>query len=116
MDIEDLRNFGEEYTACSWYTSRALAGTSQLILCPYNYIFDPSIREAVISSSLENAVVIVDEAHNVEQVLLGKLVRLDPEESRKAQGSDVVQIDAGSTEGTMFDFMTISKDLCVIHR
>lgn len=73
IDIEDLRVFGEEETGCSFYSARALAETSQLILCPYNYIFDPSIREAVISGSLENSVVIVDEAHNVEQVLLGKL-------------------------------------------
>ncbi|KAI8868596.1 hypothetical protein GQ42DRAFT_137134, partial [Ramicandelaber brevisporus] len=41
---------------------------AELILCPYTYIMDPSVRKS-IRLDVDNAIVIVDEAHNVEQEL-----------------------------------------------
>lgn len=38
---------------------------AELILMPYNYLIDPETRESV-RISWENAVVIIDEAHNIE--------------------------------------------------
>ena len=37
------------------------------MLCPYNYVFDPGIRNA-LGIELGNAAVIIDEGHNVEDV------------------------------------------------
>ena len=42
-------------------------GTADLVLCPYNYIIDPSIRDAM-SIELTNSIIIFDEAHNIEDV------------------------------------------------
>eukprot|EP00633_Aureoumbra_lagunensis_P009056 CAMPEP_0197323220 /NCGR_PEP_ID=MMETSP0891-20130614/70381_1 /TAXON_ID=44058 ORGANISM="Aureoumbra lagunensis, Strain CCMP1510" /NCGR_SAMPLE_ID=MMETSP0891 /ASSEMBLY_ACC=CAM_ASM_000534 /LENGTH=1331 /DNA_ID=CAMNT_0042815807 /DNA_START=1 /DNA_END=3996 /DNA_ORIENTATION=- len=54
---------------CAYYQARALADQSLIIFCPYNYLMDHGIRNAVgIETHLDNAIVIIDEAHNVEQV------------------------------------------------
>ncbi|KAJ2524557.1 hypothetical protein GGI11_000727 [Coemansia sp. RSA 2049] len=64
-DIEDLVKLGRQRAACPYYASRDMAGAADLIFCPYNYILDPSVREAA-GISLANNVIILDEAHNIE--------------------------------------------------
>ena len=41
------------------------AGEAELVFCPYNYIIDPVIR-AAMDVDISNAVLIFDEAHNIE--------------------------------------------------
>jgi len=53
------------HSACPYYISRALEKHAELIFCPYNYILDPGIRKALMID-LDNSVVVLDEAHNVE--------------------------------------------------
>ena len=43
------------------------AEAAELIFCPYNYILDPVIRRAV-QIDLQDAVIILDEAHNIEDI------------------------------------------------
>ncbi len=56
------------HSACPYYISRALAKSADLIFCPYNYILDPDIRKAM-DIDAENAIIVLDEAHNVEDTL-----------------------------------------------
>ncbi len=44
--------------------SNAGAGEAELVFCPYSYLLDPVVR-AAIDVSLDNAVLIFDEAHNI---------------------------------------------------
>ena len=46
---------------------KELHKTAELVLCPYNYIFDANIRGA-LEIDLSNAAVVIDEGHNVEDV------------------------------------------------
>jgi Rad3-related DNA helicase len=39
-----------------------------LVFCPYNYVLDPKIRSAM-DINVENAIIVLDEAHNVEDTL-----------------------------------------------
>lgn len=50
---------------CPYFTAKALAEDAQLVICPYNYIIDPGVK-AGLNINLDNAVVIIDEAHNIE--------------------------------------------------
>ncbi len=43
------------------------AENAELIFCPYNHLLDPVIRRAV-QIDLEDAVIILDEAHNIEDI------------------------------------------------
>lgn len=67
MDIEDLVAHGKMEKVCPYYLSRDAMATADLVLLPYNYLLDPLYRKAV-KAPWRDAVVIFDEAHNVEQV------------------------------------------------
>ncbi|XP_021189441.3 Fanconi anemia group J protein homolog isoform X1 [Helicoverpa armigera] len=67
FDLEDLVEIGREREACPYYGARAMAKTSHIVFCPYNYLIDPSIRNSM-SIELTGAVVIIDEAHNIEGI------------------------------------------------
>jgi len=55
-------------SACPYYISQVLSKDADIIFAPYNYVLDPGIREA-LGIELDNSVVILDEAHNVESTL-----------------------------------------------
>jgi len=65
MDIEDLAKLGSARTLCPYYLSREMAATADVVFMPYQYLVDAKTRGG-LGVSLENAVVIFDEAHNVE--------------------------------------------------
>jgi hypothetical protein len=71
-DIEDLRGLGSDRRGaggCPYYSARALVTEAGLVASPYNYVFNEKIRAAVgMNALLENAIVVVDEAHNAEGV------------------------------------------------
>eukprot|EP00092_Neocalanus_flemingeri_P038788 GFUD01042231.1.p1 GENE.GFUD01042231.1~~GFUD01042231.1.p1 ORF type:complete len:1506 (+),score=423.98 GFUD01042231.1:334-4518(+) len=64
-DLEDLVKAGKKVKACPYYAVRELKNSAQIIFCPYNYLVDPGIRGAM-DISLKNQIVILDEAHNIE--------------------------------------------------
>jgi len=66
-DMEDLGNAVAETQGCSFFTMKDLHKSAELILCPYNYIFDTNIRNA-LEIKLHNAAVVIDEGHNIEDV------------------------------------------------
>jgi Rad3-related DNA helicase len=64
LDIEELVRVGRERESCPYYLARELQASGEILFLPYNYLIDPSIR-STLSISLEDAVIILDEAHNV---------------------------------------------------
>ncbi|XP_041859068.1 regulator of telomere elongation helicase 1 [Melanotaenia boesemani] len=66
LDVEDLVKFGNKQRVCPYYLSRSLKQQADIIFMPYNYLLDPKSRRAH-SIELSGAVVIFDEAHNVEK-------------------------------------------------
>ncbi|GFO15049.1 regulator of telomere elongation helicase 1 homolog [Plakobranchus ocellatus] len=51
--------------ACPYFLSRGLKDDSDIIICPYNYLVDPMVREAMMIN-LKGHIIILDEAHNIE--------------------------------------------------
>ena len=68
MDIEDLCRYGESYQLCPYYASRDSISHSDVILLPYQTLFQPSAREN-IELKLTNSYIVVDEAHNLVDAL-----------------------------------------------
>ncbi|XP_069135470.1 Fanconi anemia group J protein homolog [Argopecten irradians] len=64
-DLEDIINVGRAKTACPYYGTRSLKKDADIIFCPYNYLIDPIIREAM-ELNLKDQIIILDEAHNME--------------------------------------------------
>jgi len=69
LDIEDLVAEGRDHGGCPYFAAKELATSADLVLCPYNYVVDPNVRLAM-GLDLEGAVVIIDEAHNIEQTAM----------------------------------------------
>lgn len=67
LDMEDLVSMGESSKVCPFYYTRSLVEDAELILVPYNYLFDKDARESTMAEvEWDNAIVIFDEAHNLE--------------------------------------------------
>ncbi|EIE26626.1 DNA repair helicase [Coccomyxa subellipsoidea C-169] len=68
LDIEELVRLGSSGGPCPFYLSRDMASTAQIVFMPYNYLVDAKIRGGIKMLSWDNAVLVFDEAHNVEGV------------------------------------------------
>ncbi len=67
MDMEDLVTMGKTHKVCPFYYTRGQVENAELILVPYNYLFDRESRKTTLADvPWDNAVVIFDEAHNLE--------------------------------------------------
>lgn len=67
LDIEDLIKAGQKLRCCPYFVSRELIEDADIIFMPYNYLLDPKARKAN-KVELNNTIVILDEAHNVERM------------------------------------------------
>ena len=67
LDIEELVSVSKEKTMCPYYSSRELLRRADIIFMPYNYLIDSKTRKNQ-NIGLENAIIIFDEAHNIEKV------------------------------------------------
>ncbi|CDY65898.1 BnaCnng49030D [Brassica napus] len=66
-DIEDLVKVGKSVRGCPYYAAWSLAENAELVFCPYSYIVNPVIR-AGVEVDLKGAIIIFDEAHNMEDI------------------------------------------------
>lgn len=67
MDMEDLVKMGKNLKVCPFYYTRSQVEEAELVLVPYNYLFDKDSRSTTLSDiPWDNAVIIFDEAHNLE--------------------------------------------------
>ncbi|XP_064648720.1 Fanconi anemia group J protein homolog isoform X2 [Lineus longissimus] len=64
-DIEDFKDVCAALMCCPYFSARELKNTARLVFCPYNYLIDPVIRDSM-EITLDNQIVILDEAHNIE--------------------------------------------------
>ena len=51
---------------CPYFATKELATNAELIFMPYNYITDATLRRSLDKVALDGAILIFDEAHNVE--------------------------------------------------
>jgi len=67
MDMEDLVEMGKAHKVCPFYYTRSQVERAELVLVPYNYLFDRDARSHTLGEiPWDNSVVIFDEAHNLE--------------------------------------------------
>lgn len=67
MDIEDLVKVGRKLPCCPFFMAKQMIKDADIVFMPYNYLLDPMARRAN-DIILDNNVIILDEAHNVEKV------------------------------------------------
>ena len=68
MHVEQLCNWCTTRGVCPYKAALEAAGSADVLVCDYNYLFSTDITERVlekIEKGLEDLIVIVDEAHNL---------------------------------------------------
>lgn len=69
MDMEDLAKLGNSSSGpCPYFLSRDMAANADIVFMPYNYLVDPQTRMGMKNVQWRSAILIFDEAHNVEGV------------------------------------------------
>ncbi|KAL5229048.1 hypothetical protein ABZP36_017313 [Zizania latifolia] len=68
FDIEDLVDIGRTKGPCPYYISREVSKSVDILFAPYNYLIDPGNRRSLTGIPWDNAVLIFDEAHNLESI------------------------------------------------
>ena len=68
LDIEELVADGARRGVCAYYGARHSLKEADLIFAPYNFVVDECVRErgSKMGELLRGALLIFDEAHNVE--------------------------------------------------
>ena len=69
-DMEEMVKVGKKLRCCPYFTVRELKNKANIIFCPYNYLVEPGIRNSM-DIHLKNNIVILDEAHNIEDSARG---------------------------------------------
>ena len=64
FDIEELVSICSSMQACPYMCSQKTVKNAEFILTPYSYIVDPISRNSLPSALFNNAILIIDEAHN----------------------------------------------------
>ncbi|KAL0109407.1 hypothetical protein PUN28_014465 [Cardiocondyla obscurior] len=67
LDIEDLVKVGQKHKCCPYFLAKELKQNADIVFMPYNYLLDPKTRKSQ-GIDLQNTIVLLDEAHNVEKV------------------------------------------------
>lgn len=67
-DVEDLVKAGRSVGFCPYFYERAVSRDAEIVFLPYTYLFDPSVRKQ-LPFSLDDSILIIDEAHNLPSVL-----------------------------------------------
>ncbi|MFX0144727.1 MAG: helicase C-terminal domain-containing protein [Candidatus Hodarchaeota archaeon] len=71
IDAEELIIFCKEHEFCPYFLSKFLLEAMKIIVCNYQWIFNPFIRESFlefIGQELQNCILVLDECHNIIDV------------------------------------------------
>ncbi len=71
IDAEDLIKFCTKNKLCPYFLSKFLLEEMRIIICNYNWIFNPSIRESFlkfIGTEVNKCILVIDECHNIIDV------------------------------------------------
>ncbi len=62
---EEIRALSEEHCLCPFELSLALSETADVVICDYNYVFDPAVRLRCFFDRKGSYILLIDEAHNL---------------------------------------------------
>ncbi len=71
IDADELISFCREKRFCPYFLSKFLLESMKVIICNYQWIFNPNIRDSFlefIGQELQNCILVIDECHNIIDV------------------------------------------------
>ncbi|MDU5650525.1 MAG: ATP-dependent DNA helicase, partial [Clostridium perfringens] len=65
-DLEYINELSEEYNICPFEFSLELSNFCDVVICDYNYIFDPQASlKGILEGKAKDYIILIDEAHNL---------------------------------------------------
>ena len=123
--VEKAKTFG----ICAWQTCRSAVKDCDILVCDYNHVFAEQVRENSLPSmgvSLQNSILIVDEAHNLpdrirmsmERVITPIIVRNAAMELEEFMGSleEIAMKNPGSGSLKLIEDVTWSHEVVKLFR
>lgn len=71
--LDDLRQYGRTRSWCPYFLARQVIQQAQIVVYSYHYLLDPKIAEVVSKQLNKEAVVVFDEAHNIDNVCIDSM-------------------------------------------
>jgi DNA excision repair protein ERCC-2 len=68
--IDDLKEWGKEKGLCPYFAARYAITYANVVIYSYYYLLDPKIADLVSRELTRQAVVVFDEAHNIDNVCI----------------------------------------------
>lgn len=65
-DFDSIRALAENHGVCPFELSLELCETADVIICDYNYVFDPNVYLRRFFTTKSSFALLIDEAHNLE--------------------------------------------------
>eukprot|EP00035_Acanthoeca_spectabilis_P010032 m.177130 g.177130 ORF g.177130 m.177130 type:complete len:824 (-) comp14906_c0_seq12:885-3356(-) len=69
-NLDDLRKYGEDKVYCPYFLARHAITRANVVVYSYHYLLDPKIAQLVSKELGKDSVVVFDEAHNIDSVLI----------------------------------------------
>ncbi|KAG8969485.1 DNA-dependent ATPase of the nucleotide excision repair factor 4 complex [Tulasnella sp. 419] len=71
--LADVQRYGREKGVCPYFTIRRMMPFVDIIIYSFHYLLDPKVAEQVSKEMSKDAIVVFDEAHNIDNVCLESL-------------------------------------------
>ena len=71
--LDDLKDFSRKAGVCPYFLARKMLNQATVIIYSYYYLLDPKVAELVSKELPRDAIVIFDEAHNIDNVCIESL-------------------------------------------
>ncbi|KAK2952206.1 putative Fanconi anemia group J protein like protein [Blattamonas nauphoetae] len=69
--LDEIKQIGREVRGCPYLVANQLVQTAEIIFMPYNYLLTRSIRRVLnMGQMMQNALLLFDEAHNIESTCI----------------------------------------------
>ncbi|OXA59642.1 general transcription and DNA repair factor IIH helicase subunit XPD [Folsomia candida] len=72
-NLDDLKEYGRQKGWCPYFVARYAIVHANIVVYSYHYLLDPKIAEIVSKEISKNAVVVFDEAHNIDNVCIDSM-------------------------------------------
>uniref|UniRef100_A0A1Y1MAL3 DNA 5'-3' helicase n=1 Tax=Photinus pyralis TaxID=7054 RepID=A0A1Y1MAL3_PHOPY len=71
--LDDLKQYGRDRNWCPYFLARFAITHANIVVYSYHYLLDPKIADVVSKELTKEAVVIFDEAHNIDNVCIDSM-------------------------------------------
>jgi len=96
--LDDLKMFGRRKKWCPYFLARHLINFANVVVFSYQYVVDPKISEIITKEFKENSILVLDEAHNIDNVCIDALSIVLDQNTLDASSKDLANLKKSINE------------------